>query len=473
MNLARLQQDVGQAKGIVQDASREIERSIGVVKSALGALGITLSVGFFSKWIEGSFAAQASLLRFAQTAGTTVEVFSSLRPAMKNSQTDAEAVAAGMQKLAKNMAESGDGTTKAAKVFDALKISLTDAGGGMRQTQDVMRELGSKLMSMKDQTLAVAFAQETFGKAGANLLPFLYELARVGTQQAKVTREQAEAAKHFEDNLIALKGASEQARNAFANDLLPTLTKITDQMVAARLAAGDLTGALRLFFSATRGQVADPMSALTATETQIAKLREQYPGLSEKDIGDAPWFSFGRTDKVERDAAAKKLQQLETDRKYFQGLAQKQADSLGRDPNSPFFDFSGGGIPTEPKNPLGQNEALLKRYASTLQSLNKQYFDLTHAGTASFVMYETEHGTLLKLDTARKAELMTIAQQIDAYRRLTEIREANHAARQAELALTTANQEAITRETYEYAQEREDLAFQITLMGKSGSSRRS
>jgi predicted DNA-binding transcriptional regulator AlpA len=222
-NLARLQADMAQAKGIVEAGSREIERSVGIAKSALGALGITLSVGFFAKWIEGSYEAQAGMLRLAQTAGTTVEVFSSLRPVMKNSQTDAEEVAKGMQKLAKSMAESGDGTTKAAKVFDVLKVSVTDATGALRPTQDVMRELGGKLMSMRDQTLAVAFAQEVLGKAGANLLPFLYELARTGELQAKVTTEQARAAKEYEDNLNRLKSSSEQYRNHVANELLPTL----------------------------------------------------------------------------------------------------------------------------------------------------------------------------------------------------------------------------------------------------------
>src|SRR5258708_1903941 len=116
-NLARLQQDMGQAKGIMQD----FERTAGGVKSALQVLGVTFSAGYFAHWINGAIEAQAGMQRLAMTAGTSVEAFSSLRPVMKNSQTDAEDVAKGMQKLSKTMAESGDGTSKAAKVFDVLK----------------------------------------------------------------------------------------------------------------------------------------------------------------------------------------------------------------------------------------------------------------------------------------------------------------------------------------------------------------
>jgi hypothetical protein len=43
------------------------------------------------------------------------------------SGTDIEQVATGMQKLSKSMAEAGDGTSKAAKVFATLKINLHDS----------------------------------------------------------------------------------------------------------------------------------------------------------------------------------------------------------------------------------------------------------------------------------------------------------------------------------------------------------
>jgi lambda family phage tail tape measure protein len=415
-NLARLQQDMTQATSIVQRSMGDIERSINVAKSALAAFGVTFSAGFFASWVNSAFTAQTAMLRLAQSAGTTVEVMSQLKPVAQSSETSLDDVATSMQKLSKSMAEAGDGTTKAAKVFNTLKISTTDATGALRPAQDVMRELGQKLSLMRDQTLATAFAQEVLGKSGANMLPFLYELARAGEQQTKVTTEQAKAAKAFEDNLRSLSSASEQAKIAFANELLPWLTKVTDQMVAARLAAGDLSGALRIFFSATDKQNADPMGALTAAESEIAKIRGKYPDLSQADIDNAPTFSFGNTAKVERAAGARRLQQLEKDAGYFRRLAESQLAQAGRDPNSPFFEFAGGGIPTEVKNPLGESDALHKRFETTLQSLNKQYFDLTHSGSAATVMYETQEGTLRKLGDADKDQLLDVAKKIDAYK---------------------------------------------------------
>jgi lambda family phage tail tape measure protein len=469
-NLARLQADMAQAKGIVEAGSREIERSVAIAKSALGALGITLSVGFFAKWIEGSYEAQAGMLRLAQTAGTTVEVFSSLRPVMKNSQTDAEEVAKGMQKLAKSMAESGDGTTKAAKVFDVLKVSVTDATGALRPTQDVMRELGGKLMSMRDQTLAVAFAQEVLGKAGANLLPFLYELARTGELQAKVTTEQARAAKEYEDNLNRLKSSSEQYRNHVANELLPTLNSLLEKLNAIKQAEGGGFVGFMAKLGIGGDQASDPIRSVEELDQKLAFLQERLNNLKSPDstgfLGQFATlqrlFNFDDIAITEQQIAYAQKQ-----RQVLDIMAGGQRRRMAGDSSSQLFEFAGGGIPTEVKNPLGQNEQLTKRYEATLQSLTKQYYDLQHAGSAAFVMYETEYGTLRKLDDARKAELMTMAKKIDAWRNEENARAMIMKGREAEIRALDASNEAVYDQVLAYKEERESLGVEISLIGAS------
>jgi hypothetical protein len=122
--------------------------------------------------IESTIAAEAELLRLSERTGNTVEALSSLTKVAKLSGTDMDTVATGMGKLAKSMAEAESGTGKAGKVFEALGISMRDANtGALRPTQQVMQELGQKLMAMRDQTLAVAFAQELLGKNGARCCP--------------------------------------------------------------------------------------------------------------------------------------------------------------------------------------------------------------------------------------------------------------------------------------------------------------
>jgi hypothetical protein len=149
------------------------------------------------------------------------------------SHTDLETVATGMAKLSKAMVEAESGTGKAGKVFEALGIELHDSSGQMRSAQDVMQDLGKALFEMKDQTLAVAFAQEVLGKNGAALLPFLYELARAGELHAKFSNEEAAAAKELEDNLIRLEASANKLKITVASFLVPGMVSFTGNLEEA------------------------------------------------------------------------------------------------------------------------------------------------------------------------------------------------------------------------------------------------
>lgn len=265
MNVARLQQDVEQATGIVTTASKKIEGVANTAQKALAGIAAGFTVGAFVSMIKETVAMEAGLYKLAQAAGTTVEALSSIKGVAKQSDTSLETVAAGMQKLSKTMAEATDGTSKAAKVFTALGIATNDASGALRPSQVVMQELGQKLMQMKDQTLAVAFAQETMGKAGANLLPFLYELAQAGTLQVKVTTEQAKAAQDFEDNLKKLEASGNKWKLSLVNSMTPALVEYTDKLLAATKASGNLAAGIATMLTAkTGGNIGARMKELDA-----------------------------------------------------------------------------------------------------------------------------------------------------------------------------------------------------------------
>jgi hypothetical protein len=217
------------------------------VKSALGALAVTGAAVTFVNQIRETIAWEAGLLRLSQRAGSTVEVLSALAGVARRSNTDMDAVATAMQKLSRSMAGMGDeteGTSRAGKVFEALGIAVRNADGTLRGQVDVLRDLADRLPRMRDQTLAVAFAQETMGRAGANLLPFLHDLAEAGLDQAKVTTDQAKAAKEFEDHLAQLESSSKALKIAFANELLPGIKEITQAMLDAKKAGEGFFGVM-------------------------------------------------------------------------------------------------------------------------------------------------------------------------------------------------------------------------------------
>jgi hypothetical protein len=290
---------MAQAKGVVESSMRQIAGAVNVAKGALAGLGVSVGVGIFANMIRETIAMEAGLIRLAQKTGSTVEAISSLSGAAKRSSTDLEDVAKGLQKLSKSMAEIGEKDSKAGKVFETLGISVTDATGKLRPAQEVMQELGGKLVSMKDQTLAVAFAQETMGKAGANLLPFLTELAQQGALIPKIFTDQAKAAKEFEDNVKTLEASGRAFKVMLANELLPMLIDTTQAMIDAKKAGeGMFAAAYRGAQTALTGsdmvKAGNEMTELTERRLQIEKKIEQIreearlgvpamPGASLKD----------------------------------------------------------------------------------------------------------------------------------------------------------------------------------------------
>lgn len=221
---------VDNVTSVTRTVKSGVQDLIGVydkLKMSVGALAAVAGVGMFTGMIRGAIAAQGEMLQLAQRTGSTVEALSSLKGVAKLSETSMEEVGKALQKLSKAMLEAETGGGKQGKVFEALGISVRDAtNGGLRPAQEVMQELAIKLSGMQDKTLAVAFAQEVLGKAGANLMPFLIELANAGELTAKMSTKNAEEAKRFEDGLLKLEGGSKKLGMALANQLLPYLNQV-------------------------------------------------------------------------------------------------------------------------------------------------------------------------------------------------------------------------------------------------------
>ena len=108
-NLAKFQSDMGKAAAVAEARAREIDKSIGLVKTGLAAVGVGFAFGAtFDKLkekIEGAISSAAGLQQLAERTGATVEALSGLSGIAKLSGTDTESLATGLQKLSKSMVE--------------------------------------------------------------------------------------------------------------------------------------------------------------------------------------------------------------------------------------------------------------------------------------------------------------------------------------------------------------------------------
>lgn len=226
-NVARLQNDMEQAKQVVSSSMDHINKAVDVAKSALGSLGAVTSIVGFGALVEKTIQAAAEMHRMAERTGVTVEALSALRGVAKMSGTNMDDVATAMQKLSRNMVEAQSGSGKTAEAMKMLGISVQDSSGHLKTADQVTLEVAKSLAQYQDGAGKTAVVMNVFGKAGANLLPMLAELAEKGNLNGKMTSEQAKQAYEFEKALNKLKMQFEGVFKSIALDLIPVITKLS------------------------------------------------------------------------------------------------------------------------------------------------------------------------------------------------------------------------------------------------------
>lgn len=223
-NLARLQSDMNQAKGVVGGAMRSISDAVGVAKTALGALGVGLSVNYFAGLIKGSIDAQDHINDLTKSTKLSVETLAGLQLAAKQSGGDLDSIAASVTKLSVEMGKAPD-------KFRALGISAKDPLEAFKQLADIMN-------AIEDPQQRNAVAAAALGKSWAGAAPLLaegsaqiQEMVDKGTRLSGVTKESAENADRFNDKMAELKTSAGKLATSITNELLPPLTKVLDILI--------------------------------------------------------------------------------------------------------------------------------------------------------------------------------------------------------------------------------------------------
>lgn len=241
LNIADLKTGVDKAKGefnkfnkSIQDNAAKI-KAAGLKVTAFGAVvtGVmTAAVISTAKWGD-------ELGKTATKTGVSTEKLSLLKHAVELSGGAFENLKNGLLKLGRNMSDMSEGTGEAKKAFEFLGISVQNADGSLRKSDEVLLDVADKLSVMEDQTKAAALAEELFGRAGKELIPLL-KSGSAGinnmTQSAadlglEFSTKASKASEEFNDNLLRLKSGMGGMVDTIVQRFLPTLVNLTDKMV--------------------------------------------------------------------------------------------------------------------------------------------------------------------------------------------------------------------------------------------------
>lgn len=184
----------------------------------------------------------------SQKLQISTDLYQQLGYAMEMSGASIEDVKKGVTNITTALAGMANGTEDADKKFSAIGVSLTDAEGNFKSTEDVLLDTIDALANMEDETARNAAANEIFGKGYSELLPLLNEgsegirgLMTEAEEYGMVMSEDAvKASADFDDALRRLQGTFEGLKNGAMGEFLPSITAIVDGL--SMILAGDMSG---------------------------------------------------------------------------------------------------------------------------------------------------------------------------------------------------------------------------------------
>jgi len=218
------------------------------VNGVLANLGVGVSLAGIGAMIKSSIDSADALDEMAQRTGIAVESLSLLVPAAELSAVSTEKFEAGLKRLATGMLEAATGSETSAQKFGALGVAVQNQDGTLRDSEQVLLDLADRFKAMPDGAEKAALAVDIFGKAGAEMIPFLnqgrdgigalkQEAAELGLQLSADTAAQAG---NFNDALDKLKLATQSIGNQIIASLLPALNDMAGGMVESAKEGGTL-----------------------------------------------------------------------------------------------------------------------------------------------------------------------------------------------------------------------------------------
>lgn len=195
----------------------------------IGALGVGLSLQQAASAMKNLIDKADGFKDISQKTGVAVETLSQFSQVAENSGTSIDAVAIGLKKLSSNMVQASAGNREMLAIFDALNVSFTDSQGNLRDTNDVMMDIGDRFTTMEDGALKSATAVKLLGKSGSELIPMLNEGSKgVREFSAVVDTDLANSADKFNENIKKMQNSIEKGFNASLKAILPLINDFID-----------------------------------------------------------------------------------------------------------------------------------------------------------------------------------------------------------------------------------------------------
>lgn len=200
----RVQQEAKGMRGEATLAGQAMEQ--------LGALMPVISIGLVvNKLVEMGKAAletTVSIGRLAEKTGASVGTLSVLAESAHDVNVEQDQLGTVLTKLARSQEQASQGSSKQAKAFQALGISMSDIRA--KDPGAMFVKIAEQMQKMPAGAQRAAVSMELFGRSGAEVIPLLNEIGKAnGFEEAKQKAQQM--GMYLSDEFVAQALAGEKA----------------------------------------------------------------------------------------------------------------------------------------------------------------------------------------------------------------------------------------------------------------------
>lgn len=420
-------------------AEKEAKKRAAAIEKAFDGAFNLIAAGFASVGAAGVAAlaavnAQAETIAnyqdLAEKIGDTAENITSLQQAATLSGTAMDTVAAASVKLTASLAKTDDESKAVGQAITALGLSFEEfkALSPVEQIDAVAKALAG----FEDGAEKTAVAVALFGKAGAELLPFLNDLADQTSRQATLTAEQIKQTDDYTKAQARLKAEFDVFIQQQTAQLIPTLNSVQTVLgeiaknetvvQTVTLALNTAIGAAITIFQTLTVVASDVIFVFQGVGREIGAIAAQLAALARADFSGFRAISNavkedGQRARAELDKFQKQVMSIgqpafiddETRR-----LMARSASAQAVRPRLNIGGLAGAGGGGGARRGGGGGRSSVDEAQRYLESLQKQLEKTQELTVQEQVLQDIQMGRLGNVSAAQKESLLNVAGQIDA-----------------------------------------------------------
>lgn len=229
LDTAKFVDGVRKSRQETQQMVENITASVGRIATVFGA--VVASAGAMAFALDKAAGSISIYKDLGDQMGDTAEAVSGLQLAADLSGTAMDNVAAASVRLTAELSKTSDQSKGAGAALKALNIPLEE----FKQLSPVeqMERVAVQLAKFEDGAGKTAAAVALFGKSGAQLVPFLNDLADVGARNARMTQEQIEAADAFTKSQARMRAEVQAVGRSLLAETLPAVNTLASELAKA------------------------------------------------------------------------------------------------------------------------------------------------------------------------------------------------------------------------------------------------